>query len=276
MFRAVSRFVRRTARSFGPGRIYRSPLDSTKALILRISSEKPRWPLIPRRNSPWGLRLRYHDSPVYVRPSASDFFVLRDLFEDQEYGPVAQFNLRPDATIVDLGGNIGLSVRYFLSLSPEARITVVEPDPGNLDLLRLNCKEAIAAGQVTAVQGFAAATDGQAPIDRTDQPWGFKKRDDAATPPGAELIPCVSIPTLLRTANIEQIDLLKVDIEGAEKELFADCRNWIGRVRNIAIETHSPYTVDDFYKALRAADWPFEIVHEIRYTPAPRIFVRRK
>ena len=276
MLRAASRFLRRTARSFGPRRIYRSPLDSAKALILRISSEKPKWPLVPRRNSPWRLRLRHHDSPVYVRPSASDFFVLRDLFEDQEYGPVAQFNLPPNPTILDLGGNIGLSVRYFLSLYPQARITVVEPDPGNLDLLRLNCQAATAAGQVTPVQGFAAAADGQAPIDRTDQPWGFKKRDDATGPPDAELIPCVSIPTLLRTANFDQVDLLKVDIEGAEKELFADCRNWIGRVRNIAIETHSPYTVDDFYNALRAADWPFEIVHEIRYTPAPRIFVRRK
>ena len=277
MLGAAARFFRRTARSFGPNRIYRSPIDATKALLLRISAEKPSWPLIPRRRSAWCVRLRNQSAPVYVRPSASDYLVLRDLFEDHEYGPVSQFNLPPNPTILDLGGNIGLSVRYFLQLYPAARITVVEPDTGNLDLLRLNCKDAIATGQVIPVRAFAAAKDGEAAIDRSDQPWGFKKRDSNDNPPpNSEMISCVSIPTLVGTAKFDHIDLLKVDIEGAEKELFANCRDWIYLVRHIAIETHSPYTVEDFYNALRASDWPFEVVHEIRYTPAPRLFLRHK
>jgi hypothetical protein len=35
---------------------------------------------------------------------------------------------------------------------------------------------------------------------------------------------------------------LKCDIEGAKRELFSDCRAWIGRVRNISIEVHGDYT----------------------------------
>src|SRR6185503_12448170 len=191
MLGAAARFFRRTARSFGPNRIYRSPIDATKAILLRISAEKPSWPLIPRRRSAWRVRLRNQNAPVYVRPSVSDYLVLRDLFEDHEYGPVSHFNLPSNATILDLGGNIGLSVRYFLSLYPNAKIAVVEPDTGNLDMLRLNCKEAIATGQVIPVRAFAAARDGEAAIDRSDQPWGFKKRDgnDNASP-DTEMIPC--------------------------------------------------------------------------------------
>src|SRR5688572_24942446 len=108
MFGAVSRFVRRTARSFGRDRIYCSRMDALKSLVLRMSAEKPTWPLIPRRRTPWRLKLRNLDGPVFIRPSTSDYYVLRDLFEDQEYEQVRLFDLPPDPTIVDLGGNIGL------------------------------------------------------------------------------------------------------------------------------------------------------------------------
>ena len=276
MFGAVTRIFRRTARSFGRDRIYRSRMDALKSLILRMSAEKPKWPLIPRRRTPWRLNLRNLGAPIHIRPSTSDYYVLRDLFEDQEYEQVRLFDVPPDATIVDLGGNIGLSVRWFLTRYPAARITVLEPDRSNLELLKMNCRDAIAAGQVTPIQAFAAAVDGKAEIDRSDLAWGFKKRDTSSNvTPQTELIPCLSMRTLLHTGGIDQIDLLKVDIEGAEKELFEDCRDWIGRVRNIAVETHPPYTVDDLYAALRRNGWSFDILHEIRYTPAPRMFLRR-
>jgi FkbM family methyltransferase len=274
MFGAVSRFFRRAGRSFGRERIYRSSADALKSVVLRISAEKPDWPLIPARKRPWRLRLRGMDQPVYVRPSSSDYYVLRDLFEDEEYGSVARFDLPSDATILDLGGNIGLSVRYFLTRYPKSRIAAVEPDEGNLEMLRMNCREAIAAGRVIPIRGFAAAEDGQAEIDRSDLAWGFKKRDSSVGG-RSELIPCLGVPSLLREAGFDRIDLLKVDIEGAERELFEDCRGWVGRVEHMAVETHPPYGVDDLYAALRNNGWDFEVLHEIRYTPAPRIFLRR-
>src|SRR5687768_10523250 len=230
MFGAVSRFFRRTARSFGRDRIYRSRMDALKSLVLRMSAEKPTWPLIPRRRSAWRLKLRNLDAPVHIRPCPSSHYVLRELFEDQEYEQVRLFDLPPDPTIVDLGGNIGLSVRWFLTRYPAARITVLEPDGANLELLKMNCRDAIAAGQVTPIQAFAAAADGQAEIDRSDLAWGFKKRDPSSNQsPQTELIPCLSMPSLLQTGGIAHVDLLKVDIEGAERELFGDCHPWIGR-----------------------------------------------
>jgi hypothetical protein len=47
------------------------------------------------------------------------------------------------------------------------------------------------------------------------------------------------MPSLMREFGIDTIDLLKLDIEGAEKELFgAATEEWLPRVRNILIETH--------------------------------------
>ena len=50
----------------------------------------------------------------------------------------------------------------------------------------------------------------------------------------------VTMRTLMREARIESIDLLKVDIEGAEKEVFESC-DWMGSVRCLAIELHDRF-----------------------------------
>ena len=83
--------------------------------------------------------------------------------------------------------------------------------------------------------------------------------------------------TLLARAGFTgEVDLLKCDIEGTEKELFAGCAPWIGRVRHLAVETHPPYTPDDLYAALGAAGWEFDVVEEKRYAQSPRLYLKRK
>ena len=47
--------------------------------------------------------------------------------------------------------------------------------------------------------------------------------------------------------------MLKCDVEGAERALFADCAAWIGRVRTLAVETHDGYTVVDAANAVAGA-----------------------
>ena len=134
----------------------------------------------------------------------------------------------------------------------------VEPDAENCDLIRRNCAPLISGGRMDVVRGFVAAADGAATIDRSDQSWGFKKSAPAST--GQESIPCVSVPTLLADRpHMATIDLLKCDIEGSEAELFADCAAWIGRVRNVIIEVHPPYSVDRLYEDLRRASWEFDV-----------------
>lgn len=53
-------------------------------------------------------------------------------------------------------------------------------------------------------------------------------------------IRAVTMQTLLRELSIEVIDLLKVDIEGAEIELFDGC-DWIDRLQALAVETHDRF-----------------------------------
>ena len=76
---------------------------------------------------------------------------------------------------------------------------------------------------------------------------------------GKESIPCLTVPSLLTIRPMEHINLLKCDIEGSEAELFANCASWIGRVENLIIEVHPPYSTERLHEDLRRASWEFDI-----------------
>ena len=54
---------------------------------------------------------------------------------------------------------------------------------------------------------------------------------------GKHRVRAITMETAMREAGIDSIDLLKMDIEGAEIEVFESCR-WIRKVRVVAIELH--------------------------------------
>src|SRR5439155_12824818 len=149
--------------------------DGWTALLLRLSASGK----LNRFLGPgeYSLCLKALPDPLTLRRGNSDIFVVRDVFENQDYGVVRRMNLPPDATIVDLGANIGIASLYFASLFPQSRILAVEPDDENCDLLKRNCAALLAAGRLRVEQAFVAAADGAAAIDRSDQSWGFKKID---------------------------------------------------------------------------------------------------
>jgi hypothetical protein len=59
-------------------------------------------------------------------------------------------------------------------------------------------------------------------------------------------------------ARVSQIDLLKVDIEGGELELFSGNTNWLTSVRNICIELHSADCERVFFDALKGFSYDLD------------------
>lgn len=68
----------------------------------------------------------------------------------------------------------------------------------------------------------------------------------------------VSLPDLLTRYGIDRIDLLKIDIEGAEREIFSDSAPWIARVGAIATELHDHLT-PGATRAFEAATADFQV-----------------
>ena len=84
------------------------------------------------------LRLTDESRPIFLRLGTSDGFVMEEIFVARVYAPVVSAGLTRVRQIVDLGANVGLSIRFWRKYFPEARIVGVEPDLGNFEACRRN------------------------------------------------------------------------------------------------------------------------------------------
>jgi FkbM family methyltransferase len=222
---------------------------------------------------------------VRLRTKGSDLAVFEQVFLQREY----LFSQLPgDArVIVDLGANIGLASLFFAAQYPRARVFALEPDPENFAVLSANI--AGAQERITAVRGAIWAQDCDLSIKRYDSDgaplgdWGVQvgATEGEDSEPGrnpacdgdAARVRGWSMPQLIRAFNIEKIDILKIDIEGAEKELFeAQDLTWLDRVSMIVIETHERFRQGCNAAVLRALEHGF-VLRALSGENA--IFVRR-
>ena len=177
-----------------------------------------------------GLRER-----IWLRAGTSD----RQVFDEIIVGNELDFDFgsQPD-TVLDLGANIGLSSIYLANRFPNAKILAVEMDPNNVQLLRLNTRH---YPTITIVPRAIWSHDGHVRIENPDdEPWAFKVVEAEAGDAGA--IDAVSIPTLLREHGWARADFVKMDIEGAERDLLVPGHcDWLSQVSVLAIELHDRF-----------------------------------
>lgn len=187
--------------------------------------------------------------------SGADAFIVGEVFDQQCYHlPLSQ----ETAYIIDLGANAGFTAVYLSKLFPKATIACVEPMQGNVALL----KENLALNKVNAVIFEAAATvnDEKIVMEIADQDYANKVHD---IPFGKTIsentltVEGLSMDTILNKLNWQQVDLLKIDIEGYEGILLSTNNSWLNRVAVIIIEIHEGVTID-FIKGITT---PYGFAH---------------
>jgi FkbM family methyltransferase len=178
--------------------------------------------------------LRMINRQVTIRPGTSDLNCLGKVFVDNEY--MLPFEINPKL-IVDAGANIGLATLYFSSKFPAAKIISIEPEQSNYELLVRNCA---GTANVTPCRAAIWNSDTSLQIVNPDaEKWAFSVMPGAFNGSG---IKALTIPQILTQSGNDKIDILKLDIEGAERELFVDgCEEWLPRVKLIIIELHDRY-----------------------------------
>jgi FkbM family methyltransferase len=172
---------------------------------------------------------------VQLRAGTSDMEVYKKVFVQAEYEPP----FTPSANnILDLGANIGLSALYFHVRYPSATILAVEPNADNFSLLQ---KNTAGIPNIIPLQAAVWTHDGMINLcDPGIGAWGFQVTDQPLQD-STSLVPAVSIPTLLKRFPGSCCHLMKVDIEGAEKELFYQSQDWIDHVDAVVIELHDRF-----------------------------------
>ena len=121
------------------------------------------------------------------------------------------------STVVDLGANVGISVEVFRRMFPRARIVAVELERRNAELCKVNHASDPLVTVVNAAVWSRAGTVGVR--DVADGEWAYRVRP---LPAGSETagIPAVTYPQLLAMHGLDRVDVVKMDIEGAEADVL--------------------------------------------------------
>lgn len=188
------------------------------------------------------IRLRSLGGAGVICRSSQDVYTFKHTFlAGYHLPPVA---LPPDATIVDLGSNVGFTVADFAHRYPQARIVGVEMDRRNFELACSNT--ARYGGRVTLLHAAVWTHDGVVHY-AGDADDAFHVAGEEVAAVGSEAnatrtAPAKRIATVLEVCGVDRVDYMKIDIEGAEGAIFAEPIEWARRVRSMKIEVHAPVT----------------------------------
>ena len=187
-----------------------------------------------RRRLVFGTRVPGVKFPVYVRLATTDVSVLKQVLFEKHYDFHLGFSPR---TIIDAGANIGLSAIYFANRFPNAQVLAIEPENSNYKLLVQNTRHYPNIHPIHAAlwhsQGLISLTDpglGNHGFQTSDSP--------VSTELAGESVHATTVVDLMHEAGWQTLDLLKLDIEGSEKEVFDSSGPWIDRVYAIMAELH--------------------------------------
>ena len=198
------------------------------------------------KNNNFRFRQPNQKNNIHLRPRSSDLAVYKQIFIRGDY----DMKLPNKAeVIIDLGANIGLFTLIMKTRFPNARIFAVEPDSENYKMLLLNVSE---VQDVLTIHAGIWYVDTKLSItDKYDAgKWAMVVEEDKENGE----IRAVSIETIMKENELNFIDILKIDIETAEKILFSkNYEKWLPAVGTIIIELHDWLDVGcayNFFKAI--------------------------
>ena len=181
-----------------------------------------------------------------VRPATYDFFIFYQVYIEKQY----QFNfLKTPKVMVDGGAHIGFFTTYMKRAFPDAQVICIEPDTENFRLLQRN------TAHLTNVHLENTGLWGEAThlklVDELNVgSIGLMASESIA----GEGVKSLTMTQLMDKYGLEKIDVLKLDIEGSEKNLFeSDDLSWLNKTEMIIIELSDwmrPGCSKAFFKAI--------------------------
>jgi len=185
---------------------------------------------------------------VAHRGTEADVGVLHQVFAEQSYA-MSRFERWPglaafasaDAIggpplVLDCGANIGAASMYFSILYPEARVVAVEPERENFELLLDNVAP---FPRVRAVRKAIASAPGKLSLrDPGIGAWGYRTDGGENAGPVLEEVEATTVSAILAEEPASVPFVLKVDIEGAEGDLFAKHTDMLSRFPVVIVELH--------------------------------------
>lgn len=175
---------------------------------------------------------------LYMRLETGDIMMFYEIFWSRVYS-VPQTLLENPKVIVDLGANVGFTSLFFKLCYPGAQIFALEPSASNYAVMVRNSADwkgiqplQAAVWNITSKIGFKEAD------------YAYNSKIAAAGDTENYEVQAWQMGDFMTMSGIRKIDLLKIDIEGAEKQILGSNNNWLNQVQHILIELHPPYNIN--------------------------------
>ena len=214
------------------------------------------WWAVPLQKLGRDVLLELRDGTRYfVRGGTTDLAAVNEAVILNPYLKCPQIRLAENATVIDVGANIGDFTMRVARRCPRGRILAVEPVATNVQMI----DRQISLNRVSNVQTVTAAI-GAAPVNATMCVAGLGTRTTASGGEG-EPVAMMTLEQLMAGYAIETVDLLKLDCEGAEWDILPAAERVLPRIRQISMEFHC----ERGWTPAKLADWlrqrGFEVWH---------------
>jgi FkbM family methyltransferase len=161
-------------------------------------------------------------------------YLINEIFIDKEYFFTVDAEM---PIIIDCGSNIGISIIYFKNLYPKAKILAFEADPYVFKILNKNITE----NNLDVTLNNCALCNSNEPVSfyMCNGPWNLKG-SILKQRGGTNKVDVEGRKLSSYISKYKRIDLIKIDIEGAEIEVINDlyAHNMLGIANNYIIEFH--------------------------------------
>ena len=174
---------------------------------------------------------------ITIRQNIWDARIIKEIFIDKPY--IRRFKLPNNPTIVDIGGYIGDFSIYAVKYLNADKVIVYEPTAENFELLEQNIQSNGFGNRITAVNK-AVSNSREVRLNVVIEE-SEEIHVSAYLFPEAEhrIVPSATLGDVLAEHELGSVDLLKVDCEGGEYDIFPDVADEIfSRIRNIVFEYH--------------------------------------
>lgn len=191
---------------------------------------------------------------IYLRKDQSDPYIFEQIFSEQQYNfdyPAGQ----DVKWIIDAGANIGLAAVFFSEKFPNAQIVSIEPNKDNFELLK---KNTVNYKNVHCINAALWHQEEKLDIsNKEEKSAGYMMTPN--TNDSAEYIQSVTVNQLMQEYKMNEISILKIDIEGSEKEVFQyNNLPWLEKSKCVIAELHDwlkPGTSQVFFKEMSNYNW---------------------
>ncbi len=191
------------------------------------------------RRSRKPVRVKVRSIPIFVRPCTPDLNVAKIGFSGEFDAAIAAARPLEHGFIIDAGGYIGTAAIILARAFPEATVVSLEPSRENFAILAMNVRD---YPNVIALNVALGATEGRVQlVDRGTGEVGFSTVQapaDRASPPRLHESEVTTVPELMKRYHASGIDLLKLDVEGAEHDLLQGQPDWLAATRIVLAELH--------------------------------------